>query len=170
MGVRLIKLRGFHADVLKMIQDGGFRFSDPDLRDYKLVVDRNLFASDMPDPADIAVTASSEDNGFPFDPLKEPAIAIYRQPGSGVTPSMSSFSGLAFNLLVVLRVPKTLEDALGMLDELVSWLENNAVGYVGEDFIIRHYQTLGLPIPYQRLADDKSAASATLRFLAVARP
>jgi hypothetical protein len=168
MGVRRLRLSGIETDILKMIANG-FRFSNPDLKDYALVLDRNLFANDMPDAADIAITASDADNGLAFDAKKEPAIVLYRQPGSGIDPTMSSGSRLAFNFLIVLRVPKTLQDAADMLGELVVWLEMNAAGQTTEHFEIRSFKTLGLPIPYQRLSDDKSAASATVRFLAVAR-
>ena len=168
MGVRRLRQSGFETEVLEMI-GAGFRFSDPGLRDYRLVLDRNLFANDMPAVEDIVVTASDADNGLSFDPKKEPAIALYTQPGRGIQPTMSSGSRLAFNLLVVLRIPATLQEAVDSLRELVVWLENNAAGKAMEHYLIRNYETLGAPVPYQRLADGKSAASATLRFLAVAR-
>jgi hypothetical protein len=167
MGVRRLRLAGFETELLGIIA-AGFRFSDPSLRDLALVVDRNLFASDLPDADDIAVTASADDNGMPFDPLKEPAIAIYREPGRGIESTSSSASRMGFNLRVVLRVPKSLQSAVQMLDELVVWFELNVVGKTTEHFKVSAYETLGMPVPYRRLADDKSAASATVRFQAVA--
>ncbi len=167
MGIRRIRLQGFEPEILRMIAEN-FRFSDPSLKDYALVVDRNLFANMMPDPKDIAITASDSDNGFPYDP-KEPAIAIYTQPGSGIAKTMSSGSRLAFNLLIVLRIAETLQDAVDKLRELIVWLEMNAAGMATEHYMIRDFTTLGNPVPYQRLNDGKSAASATLRFQAVAR-
>ena len=168
MGVRRLKLTGFETEILGLLA-AGFRFSDPSLRDLGLVLDRNLFAQFLPDAKDIAETAQETDNGFAFDPLKEPALCIYRQPGPGIPPTMSSGSRLSFNLLLVLRTPGSLQEAADMLGEVVVWLELNAPGAVTTSYIVRGYQTLGMPVPFQRYADNKSAASSAVRFLAVAR-
>lgn len=167
MGERRLRLKGFQKELAGIIA-AGFRFEDDDLKDYALSVGRNLFASDLPASEDIAVTASASDNGMEFDGTKEPAIAIYRQPGGGIQPSSSSGGRLAFNELFVLRAPKALDDAVDLLDELVVWLEKNIIGRTSTHYKICGVQTLGLPVPIQRLGNDQSAASATVRFLAVA--
>jgi hypothetical protein len=168
MGERRLRLTGFETELLGFIA-AGFRFSDPSLRDLGLVLDRNLFAQFLPDAKDIAETAQETDNGFPFDPLKEPAVCLYRQPGAGIPPTSSSGSRLAFNILIVLRTPASLQEAADMLGELVVWLELHAPGASTLNYIVRGYQTLGMPVPFQRYADNKSAASSAVRFLAVAR-
>ncbi len=168
MGVRRLRLSGFETELLDVIA-ASFRFDDGALKDYALTVGRHLFASDLPAAEDIAVTASvADDAAFPFDARREPAIAVYRQPGTGIVPSSSSGSRMEFNELLVLRAPRALQDAVDLLGDLVVWLELNAVGKRSEHFKIVGFQTLGMPVPLQRLGNDESAASATVRFLAVA--
>lgn len=167
MAVRRLRLSGFEKELLGIVASN-FRFAGDDLKDYALTLGRHLFASDIPAAEDIAITASDADNGLAYDQHKEPAIAIYRQPGSGMPVTMSSGSRLEFNELLVLRAPKALDDAVDLLSELVVWLEMNAVGKLSTHFKIVGYRTLGMPVPFQRLNDDQSAASALVRFLAVA--
>ncbi len=164
MGVRRLRLSGFETELLGAVASG-FRFEDTSVNDVVLEVDRNLFANYMPDPEDIQMT--SGDDGF--DPLKEPAIAIYRQPGRGIEPSASSGGRLAFNILIVLRAPRALQVAVDLLGELVVWLELNATGLITPHYKISGFQTLGMPVPAERLQNDMTKASASVRFLAVAR-
>lgn len=169
MGIRRLRLSGFESELIAAIA-AGFRFSDPSVANVALVPDRNIFANWLPDPADIALTASDADNGVAFDPNREPAIAVYRQPGSGISPSSSSGGRLAFNTLLVIRAPRALQVAVDLLGELVVWLELNAVGLLMPHFQIKGYQTLGMPVPAELLQDEKTKASSTVRFLAIARP
>ncbi len=168
MGFRRIKLAGFEPELLRAIATG-FQFHAPPLGDLPLVLDRHLFANFMPSAEDIAETASESDNGKKFNPEVEPALAVYTQPGSGIDPTSSSGSRLAFNLLVVLRIPATLQEAVDRLRDLIVWLEMEGNRILTENYKIVGYQTIGLPVPYQRYSDNKAAASATVRFLAVAR-
>lgn len=167
MAQRRLRLSGFEREVLDIISDG-FRFESETLRSYALKPGRNLFAGDIPAASDIAITASDADNGLAYDEKREPAIALYRQPGSGIPSTSSSGSRLEFNELLVLRAPRTLDEAVDLLGELVVWLELEVIGRTSTHYKIVGFKVLGMPVPFQRLNDDQSAASATVRFLAVA--
>jgi len=162
MGVRRLRLSGFETELAGAIASG-YRFPDPSIMDLPLVVDRNIFAMELPAPEEIAAGEST------FDPNREPTIAIYRQPGRGIEPTASSGGRLGFNLLLVLRAPRALQVSVDWLGDLVVWLELNAVGLITPSFKITGFQTLGMPVPAERLSNDMTKASASVRFLAIAR-
>lgn len=162
MGVRRLRLSGFETELAAAIV-AGFKFADPSLSDLVLALDRNVFTMDLPAAEEIAAGETT------FDPNREPTMVIYRQPGRGIKSTSSSGGQIGFNLTLVLRAPRALQISVDWLGELVVWLELNAVGIVTPHFKITGYETLGMPVPAERLSNDMTKASASVRFLAIAR-
>lgn len=154
-------LAGFERDLMKMIA-AGFRWTSDDLIGRnELVEGRTLFSQDLPEPALIEQTAVG---GLPFDASKEPAVCIYRQPGSRRRPRGGSFE---LSALFVLRSPRSLQAAIDLLDELDDWLADERTALVGELFKVGEVTIVGEATAFSRGGDDASFASSTVRFLAV---
>ena len=158
--------RGFETELLSAISEG-FRFAGVDLRAFKLLPGRNLFAQDMPEPSWIAQAAPA--GALPYDASKEPAIAFYRQPATRLRPSLSHGGTLEFSELVVLRSPATFQKAMDLLDELGDHLEEKSGGIVMPSFKIGSVEIVGAAAPFARGADNASFASSTLKILAVSK-
>ncbi len=161
-------LRGFELDLGRMIA-AGFRWADAQLRDRALVLGRNVFDKYMPDAADIALTAKKEDNGFNYDPTKEPTLCIYRQPGRPWRQSVSGDTKVALNQLLVLRAHKPAADAVDLLDDLVAWLRDNGAGLSGDKFVLGSVAVASAPSAFNLAPNQATYASALLNVLAKPR-
>lgn len=158
--------RGFETELIAAIGEL-FRFQGDDLKAFKMIPGRNLFAQDMPEPAWIAQGAPA--GSLPYDASKEPTVAFYRQPATRVRPSLSHGGTLEISLLVVLRSPATFQKAMDLLDELDDYLHEESGGIVMPSFKIGSVEIAGAAAPFARGADNASFASATLRILAVSK-
>ncbi len=152
--------RGWERDLLTMID--GFRFQGSELSGFPLKEGRSLFAQDLPEPALIADTAAG---GLPFDASKEPALVVYRQPGSRRRNPREG--AIEFSMLLVLRSPKSLQRAVDLLDEVDDWLADEETVLIGNGFKVDSVTVVGEATAFSRGGDDASFASSTVRFLAV---
>lgn len=161
-------MRGFELEFGGMIATA-FRWTDAGLRDRALVMGRNVFDKFMPEVEDIARTAQKEDNGFTYEPTKEPTLCIYRQPGRPFAQSISSDVKLSMNQLLVLRTVRPMADAVDLLDDLATWLRDNGAGLQGQKFTLQSVAIASAAASFNLGGARQTYASVLLNVLAKPR-
>lgn len=169
----IIRLEGFEAALVEFIGDN-FRFSDLSIRDIALEGGRHFFVGTLPSAEAIAVTVAEivklDSSVFKYDPKKEPAILIDKQPSTGVVPSSSLGGRHIWLEQFVLRLGKVPELATVLLEELYEFMLESVHGSVFGGFQVKGAEPVQRPATLTVEQDDSAYISAIIRFRGVPFP
>jgi hypothetical protein len=163
MGHRLIRVSGFEEALAAKLA-ASFRFSAASLDSVALVAGRHIFVDELPECEDIFTTDPI------FNPDREPTIGIYTRPAPGIEVGVSSGSRLELPVDILLRFGRSMGVTKDLLGDLFGWILGNLPGANIGKFIIRATVPVSRPVPFARYGDDHTAATCSIRFLAVPLP
>jgi len=155
-------LSGFEVELLGAIAYG-FKFKDAPLASMTLEVNRHLFAQDAPSLEQL------QDLHEDYDPEVEPIISFYTTQGQGVQPSSSRGGRAEWNLKINLRAGAVFEDAKGLLEQLVAFLDRLR-GRRLAGFLLKGVIMVSRPTPFTRAIDDGAVSQASVKLMAVPVP
>lgn len=163
-----VNLVGFEGAIALAIA-AGFRFSAPDLKDYALTPTRHLFTNQLPESGEIAEHLGGA--ALPYEPAREPAIALYGERGARAGSTSSRGGKLEVPVDFQLRIPRFQDAAKGLLQELFEYVEANFWGLVisneGKKWQVKRALVTTWPFVFGRQLNDNVIVSGSIRFFAV---
>ncbi len=155
-------LSGFEVALMDAIT-ADFKFKDDPLHSIPLSADRHLFAQDAP-------SVEQLEELYPdYDAEVEPIVSFYTSQGPGTQQSSSRGGRAEWSLKINLRAGAVFEDAKGLLEQLVAFLERLR-GRRLAGFLLKGVILVSRPTPFTRGIDDGAVSTASVKLMAVPVP
>jgi hypothetical protein len=161
-----LSLDGFEDALIAYIAEA-FRYAGGYLSNVPLKVGRHLFVQDMKDTDTLVADAAALNE--PFDPEKEPVIAIFTAANNGITPSQSRGSRHEWMLRIIMRHTTVMEECKARLEELVEFLNTTMRGAYISRYAIKGAILVQRPTAFQLEDSEQAYCDVQLRLYAVPR-